>query len=278
MRIPHIIVVISVFMATSIITSQDKLKGNKILSSENREISDFSKIEVIDDLDVILVYNDDQSVTVETDSNLQSTILTTVKDGILTIRTEEVIGRNKGLNVYIKVNKNITEINTYNNATVSSNNSIIIDNLIINAFDSSEINLKLNSKDITIIGKSSSKLNFEILSTNTTLKAEGYSQIKGSINTKTIALHMLDKAGITLIGIANDLELESYGSTSFKGKDFTTKNATIKANNDSTIFINSTETINLYSNNDTEINIYSNPEITIHEFYDKAIIRKKELN
>ena len=126
--------------------------------------------------------------------------------------------------------------------------------------------------------KSSSKLNFEILSTNTTLNVEGYSKIIGSVNTKTIALKMLDKASIILIGIADDLELESYGSTSFKGKDFSAKNAAIKANNDSTIFINSTETINLYSNNDTEINIYSNPEIIIHEFYDKAIIRKKELN
>lgn len=278
MRIPHIIVVIIIFLATSTITSQDKLKGNKILTTENRGISDFTKIEVIDDLNVTLVYNDEQSVTVETDSNLQSAILTIVNNGILTIRTDEVIGRNKGLNVYLKVNKNITKINTYNNATVSSNNSIIIDNLSINAYDSSEINLKLNSKDIAIIGKGSSKLNFEILSTNTTLNVEGYSKIIGSVNTKNIALNMLDKASITLIGIADDLELESHGSTSFKGKDFTTKNATIKANNDSTIYINSTEKINLYSNNETEINIYANPEIIVHEFYDKAIIRKKELN
>lgn len=278
MRIPHIIVVIIIFLATSTITSQDKLKGNKILTTENRGISDFTKIEVIDDLNVTLVYNDEQSVTVETDSNLQSAILTIVNNGILTIRTDEVIGRNKGLNVYLKVNKNITKINTYNNATVSSNNSIIIDNLSINAYDSSEINLKLNSKDIAIIGKGSSKLNFEILSTNTTLNVEGYSKIIGSVNTKNIALNMLDKASITLIGIADDLELESHGSTSFKGKDFTTKNATIKANNDSTIYISSTEKINLYSNNETEINIYANPEIIVHEFYDKAIIRKKELN
>jgi len=278
MRIPQLIVVIIIFLATSIITSQDKLKGNKILTSENRAISEFTKIEVIDDLNVILVYNDDQSVTVETDSNLQSTILTTVKNGILTIRTEQVIGRNKALNVYIKVNKNITEINTYNNATVSSNNTIIIDNLTINAFDSSEINLKLFSKDIAIIGKSVTKLSFEILSTSTTINLEGYSQIKGSINTKTIVLNLIDKATITFNGLANDLELEAYGSTAYNGKDFTTKNATIKANNDSTIYINSTEKLNLYTNNHTEIHIYSNPEIIIYEFYDKAIIRKKEFN
>jgi hypothetical protein len=278
MRIPQLIVVIIIFLTTTTIISQGKLKGNKIITSENRAISDFTKIEVIDDLNVILVYNDDQSVTVEADSNLQSTILTSVKNGILTIRTEEVIGRSKLLNVHLKINKNITEINTYNHATVNSNNSLIIDNLTINAYDSSEINLKLNTKDITIIGKSSSKLNFEILSTNTTIKLEGYSQIKGSINTKTIAFNLLDKSAITLNGIANDLALESYGSTSFKGKDFTTKTATIKANNDATIFINSTEKINLYSNNNTEINIYANPEIIVHEFYDKAMLRKKEFN
>jgi len=278
MRIPHVIVVIIIFLSTSTITSQDKLKGNKILSSENRGISDFTKIEVIDDLNVTLVYNDEQSVTVETDSNLQSAILTIVNNGILTIRTDKVIGRNKGLNVYLKVNKSITEINTYNNATISSNNSIIIDNLSINAYDSSEINLKLNSKDITIIGKSSSKLNFEILSNNINLNVEEYSKIIGSVNTKTIALNMLGKASISLIGIADDLALESYGNSTFKGKDFTTKNAIIKANNDSTIYINSTEKMNLYSNNETEVNIYSDPEIIVHEFYDKAIIRKKELN
>lgn len=278
MRIPHLIVVIIIFLSMPHVISQEKLKGNRILTSENRAISDFTKIEVIDDLNVTLIYSDDQSVTVETDSNLQSTILTTVKDGVLSIRTEEVIGRNKALNIHLKVNKNITEINTYNHATVHSNNALIIDDLSINAFDSSELNLKLNCQDITIIGKSVTKLNFEILSTNTTIDLEGYSQIKGSINTKTIILNLKDKAGITFNGLANNLELESYGSTTYNGKKFTAINAIVKANNDSTIYINATEKLNLYSNNETEIHIYSNPEITIHEFYDKAIIRKKELN
>ena len=191
MRITQLIIVIIIFSTTTITSAQEKLKGNKILTSENRAISDFTKIEVIDDLNVILTYSEDQSVTVETDSNLQSTILTTVKNDILSIRTEQVIGRNKGLNIYINVNKNITEINTYNSATITSNNALIIDNLSINAFDSSQINLKLNSQDITIIGKSATKLNCEILSTNTTIKLVGYSQLKGAINTKIIFLKLI---------------------------------------------------------------------------------------
>ena len=144
MRFSYKIAFIIIFSATTSIISQEKLKGNKVVISEDRNISDFTKIEVIDNINIFLVYNDNQSVIVEADSNLQPVILTQVKDGTLTIRTEQVIGRSKGLNVHIKVNKNITEINAYNNASIQSNNLLIIDDLTINAFDTSDFSLKLN--------------------------------------------------------------------------------------------------------------------------------------
>ena len=76
MRISHKIAVIFIFLITSIISAQEKLKGNKIVVMEDRAISDFTKIEVIDNVNVNLTYNENQSVAVETDSNLQSAILT----------------------------------------------------------------------------------------------------------------------------------------------------------------------------------------------------------
>lgn len=278
MRFSYKIALIFIFLAITPTISQEKLKGNKVITSEDRNISDFSKIEIIDDIDVALVYNENQSVTVEADSNLQPIILTSVKDGVLTIRNDQVIGRNKGLTVHIKVNKNLTEISTYNQAIVGSNNTIIIDSLLINAYDDSTFNLKLNSKSITLNGKGSSKLNFEILSTNVTVQTEGTCEIKATINTQNIDLKILDRSVATLLGNATDLQLESFSTTSFKGKGFSIKNATIKANNDSVIFVNASETLHIYANNTTEVNVYANPTITIHEFYDKALIRKKELN
>jgi hypothetical protein len=277
MRFSYKIAIIFIFSATTSIISQEKLKGNKVVTIEDRNISDFTKIEVIDDINIFLVYNDNQSVTVEADSNLQPVILTEVKGGILTIRTSEVIGRSKELNVHIKVNKNITSINAYNNTSINSNNSLIIDNLTINAFDTSDFSLKLNSKNLTINGKTSSKFNFEILSTDVTIKTESSSELKATINTQNIALEISDKSVITLIGNSNDLSLESYSSASFKGKGFITKNATIQANNDTNISINASETLNVSLNNTSELNVYSNPAIIINEFNDKALLRKKEL-
>ena len=169
----HKITIIFILSVTTAIFSQEKLKGNGVVTSDNRSISEFSKIEVIDNVEVFLIYNNDQSVTIETDSNIQDAILTIVKDGILTIKTNKIIGRNKALKAHIKVNKNITEISAYNGVNIISENSIIIDSLTINAFDSSVIKLKLNSKDITINAKSDSNLDLEILSTLTTINTEG---------------------------------------------------------------------------------------------------------
>ncbi len=158
MRISYKIAGIFIFLSASIVSAQEKLKGNKIVITEDRAISDFTKIEIIDNVNVNLSYNEEQSVAVETDSNLQSAILTELLNGTLTIRTSYVIGRKKALNIHIKVNKNLQEINTYNYAKVYSKNSLKIDSLILNSFDNSLFNLKLNSKSIEINGRKSSKL------------------------------------------------------------------------------------------------------------------------
>ena len=61
------------------ISSQEKLKGNGVVTIENRRISDFTKIEVIDNIKVLLVYNNNQSVSIETDSNFEALFLQKLK-------------------------------------------------------------------------------------------------------------------------------------------------------------------------------------------------------
>jgi len=278
MRISYKIAVIFIFLSTSIVSAQEKLKGNKIVITDDRGISDFTKIEIIDNVNVNLTYNEEQSVAVETDSNLQSAILTELVDGTLTIRTSEVIGRKKALNIHLKVNKKLQEINTYNNAKVYSKNSLKIDSLVLNSFDNSLFNLKLNSKNIEINGRKSSKLKFEILTDIIAIRIEESCNLKGTIDTKEIQFISLDKATAELEGSADDIEMEASGNTSFKGEDFQITNAIIKANNSVKLYVNISDILELYSNNSSELHLFSNPKITLHEFYDKALIRKRELH
>lgn len=276
MRISHKKAVLFIFLITSIITAQEKLKGNKIVTTENRNISEFTSVEIIDDITVFLVYNEKQSVEIEADSNLQNAIITEINDGVLSIRTSDVIGRNKALNVHLKVNKKLQEISAYNKVNILSKNSLTIDYLSINSFDNATFDLKLNSKGVQINGKKDSNLNFQILTDDVVVRIEESCDLEATIDTKEIDITSLDKSTFTVTGSSDYLEMEASGDTSFKGKDFKVISAIVKANNSANLYINVSETLELYLNNSSEVNLYSDPEINLNEFYDKSLLQKRE--
>jgi hypothetical protein len=273
----HKITVFIILLSTLLSSAQEKLKGNKIVTTEDRNISEFFALEVIDNLNVFLVYNENQSIEVEADSNLQNSILTEVNNGILTIRTSTIIGRNKALNIHLKVNKNLKEINAYNNAKISSKNTLAINDLTINSYDDAIFNLKLNLKNIEIHGTEKSKLNLEILTDVVNARIENSCSLTATIDAKETTMAGLDNATATLKGSSDSFEIEFSGDTSFKGKDFITANAAVKSNNNANLYVHVTKELNLYVNNSSEVHLYANPAITLHEFYDKALIRKREL-
>lgn len=277
MKNSHKITALIILLTTIISSGQEKLKGNKDVTTVDRNISDFTIIEVIDNLTVYLVYDEFQSVTVEADSNLQNSILTEINNGTLTIRTSDIIGRHKSLDIHLKINKKISEINAYNKAEIISKKSLGIDDLTINSFDDASLKLKLKLKNIQINGKEKSKLKLEILSDQTSIKIENSCNLMAEIDTKDIAIIGLDKAITSLKGTTDSLDIEFSGDSYYKGKDFKAANASVKANNKSNLYVYVTDDLNLYAKNSSEVYLYGNPKITLHEFYDKALIRKREL-
>lgn len=277
MKNSHKITTLIILLTTIISTAQEKLKGNKDVTTEDRNISDFTSIEIIDNLNVFLVSNENQSVTVEADSNLQSSILTEINNGKLIIKTSDIIGRSKSLNIHLNINKKINEINTYNKAKIISKNLLKIDDLTINSFNDASLKLNLKLKNIQINGKEKSKLNLEILSDEISMKIENSCNLTAEINTKKIDIIGLDKAITSLKGTTDSLNIEFSGDSQYKGKDFKAATASVKSNNKSNLYVYVTNVLDLYTKNSSEVNLYGNPEITLHEFYDKALIRKKEL-
>ena len=276
MKISHKITLLFTLFIIGAINSQEKLKGNKEVTTEDRTISDFNKLEVIDNLDVFLTYNEIQSVSVETDSNLQQAVITEVNDGTLVIKLSDKIVRKKELMVHIKVNRKLKEINSYKSAKIMSKNSLAIDSLTINSFDNSDIDLKLNSKIVQINSKKSSDLKLGILSNSININAVENSDLKGTLDTKDALFTLLDKASINIYGSATNIEIETLGSTVFKGKEFMSDNVLLNASNTSNTYINAKETIDLRAKNSAEVYLYSNPKITISEFFDKASLYKRD--
>ena len=269
-------ILISFLLIFSAINAQEKLIGNKDVTTENRNLSAFTKIEVIDDVTVLLVYSDEQSVSVEADSNVIYAVTTEINNGALIIKTSAKIVRAKELTVHVKINKDITEIYAYNDASVKSNNSLRIDALTINAFDDSDFKLKLSSKIVQINAKKTSNLDVEILCDDALIVAEEYSNLKGIIDTKNMIIHTLDKATVNLSGSTASLELETLHNSAFKGKDFKAASAKVQTSNNSSANVNATEAIDLSIKNSGEVYLYSNPKITLTDFFDKAGLFKRQ--
>jgi len=268
-------ILISFLIIFSTINAQEKIIGNKDVTLENRALSEFNKIEVIDDMTVLLVYNDNQSVIVETDSNVQNAIITEINNGSLIIKTTSRIVRTKELIVHINVNKDLNEIYAYNNAKVKSNNLLRIDTLTINAYDDSDFSLKLNSKIVRVNSKKSSDLDLEILCDKAFITSEELSNLKGIIDTKNAVIHTLDKASVNFSGTTTNLKIETTHNSAFKGKDFKAVNAVVNTSNNSLVYVNATESIDILLKNSGELYLYSNPKITLTEFFDKATLYKK---
>jgi len=276
MKISHKITLLFTLFIIGTINSQEKLKGNKEVTTEDRTISDFNKLAVIDNVAVFLTYNEKQSVNVETDSNLQEAVITEVNNGTLVIKLNDKIVRKKELMVHIKVNRKLKEINSYKSAKIMSKNSLAIDSLTINSFDNSDIDLKLNSKILQINSKKSSDLKLEILSNYININAIENSGIKGTFDTKDALFTLLDRASINIDGSATHVEIETLGNTSYKGKDFKSDEALVNATNSSNTYINAKKTIDIRAKNSAEVYLYSNPKITITEFFDKASLQKRD--
>ena len=278
MKTSHKIALIIVLLSTFISSAQEKLKGNREVTIENRELSDFDKIEVIDNLTVELVYSEDLEVNVKTDSNLQNAVITDISNGTLTIKTTSKIVRKKELTVLLKVNSSLKEIYAYNNAKVQSDNTLKIDSLTINAFDNSDFDLKLNSSLVNIQAKKTSDLKLDILSNSVIIRCEENANLKGNYNIKSAIIELMDKASITASGNSDSLNLETVGNSAFKGREFEVKTAEVKCSNNSDAYINCLESIELCLSNNSEAYIYSNPKITLNEFFDKASLHKRDLD
>ncbi|HKJ06606.1 MAG TPA: DUF2807 domain-containing protein [Flavobacteriaceae bacterium] len=271
-RIPIYILFLLPFLSFA----QEKLKGNKQVTVESRAINNFNKIEVIDNLEVLLTSNNQQSVSVEADSNLQEAIITTVEDGVLTIKTAGRIVKNKALKIHLNVDNNLLQINTYNNAKVLSETIVNIDSLYIEAFDNSDIDLKLNAKSVIIRAKKNTNLSFNILTEFFNVYSEENAKIRGNINTKDASIELLDRSNMDIDGVTNSLTLEANGTSIFKGKSFVSNTSKVTLSNKASTYINTSKNIEILARNNAEVYIYNAPKITLTEFFDKAAIYKRE--
>jgi|LakMenE01Jun11ns_1017448.scaffolds.fasta_scaffold9556558_1 hypothetical protein len=174
-NILYTFIIISLFSCQEFLNQK---KGNGQVTTTKREVTEnFTKIETSEAIAVEIEQAENNSIEVETDSNLQNHVKTTISNGVLKISLDKNMIICEELIVRVKI-KELKEIETTSASSIKSVNTIKGNSLNINATSASEIDLEAEYETITIDASSTGDVTIK----GKTLKLETNASSASSID------------------------------------------------------------------------------------------------
>jgi len=125
-----------------------RVKGSGKVIEQNRNLSNFYKIDVEDGIDVHILQGERESVTVKADDNLADYIQTKVEDGTLFISSQaRNIWRNKSFDVYVTI-KNLEAISATDGSDVYGLAPFQLDDFVIKCSSGSDLEMEINANTL----------------------------------------------------------------------------------------------------------------------------------
>ena len=150
----------------------DKIKGNGNMTTETRTTSDYDAISCAGSFDYILVSGTEGQLTLEGESNLLQYIVTEVKNGKLTIKTEKGKSLNPSRNKTIKITipfKDISKVSLAGSGDLWTENTIKSNDLEVSLSGSGDIVLDVQTKSVS--GKVTGSGDLTLKGSTTNLRA-----------------------------------------------------------------------------------------------------------
>ncbi len=261
----------------SVSMNAQKIKGSKNLTTEKRDLSNFTSIEIQDDFNVYLTNGSFQELKVETDDNIQEYVEIKVKDNKLSVYLTKEIRSKKRLNIYLTASDGLNTINTFDKSNLITESKLHFDSLVVNSYDRSKVEMDLESDYLQINGFDNSNLKMTISSDSIIdVRLENSSKLKANVNTEELTYTGKNSSEMIVEGTTTSISINTIDDSTFEGHGFISDEATITADGTSDIYINAKETLTISAKDRSEIYIFENPTISLEEFSDKAILRKKE--
>ena len=271
-----LLILVVMLMTSSILTAQEKIKGDRNVTIRQTYIDDFDTIVVDGDFSIEIVYNSKPSVNIETDDNLHDVIQFDVVDGVLSFKETVRITSKKRLNITVNYGDALQHIETRGDGEIRSLTSMELGDATLTTAGNSRAYLNIKSKNFVYksAGKSKTRLNLSADSTN--IELSDNSKLDALINSKVAHFDMYQRADAVIEGSATSSLIRLDNSTNFNGPKFdvATVEAILEDNSDLTM--EATESISISASGNSEIYLFGNPAITITKFEDTAKLQKKK--
>lgn len=266
-----------ILFSYTIVIAQEKLKGNKVVTTQNRQVESFDKIVVKDDFKIFVTNGSKSEITVITDENLQEAITTRVSDGILEIYYAQKIGSSKELLIQVILPENgMSTIESRDKSKIIAESELKLDSLHIIALDRSEQKFSVNTQAMIIDLNTDSSVELNINATKkTVVNAEQNANAKIQLKTDLLQPNLFNNVNFKITGTCRKMELIVQDEAKYFGKDMICDDVFLNASDKSFNEVNASKKIYLDVENDAKIYLYNQPKITLNSFKDKASIFKK---
>jgi hypothetical protein len=275
---------IPVFLLILLISSvafgqkKEKIKGSRIVTTEQKEIGDFENIEVEDNIDLFLQQGDKSELEIEADDNTHDAIMISLSNGTLRLSTSQDVTSTKKFSVKVTYTDNFKMVIAKDEANVTALTDIKLDNFTFKTSGGAKIYSNVRAKMFTLMANDKSKAQLNVTAESTIIELSKNSQLTALISSPKIKLDMYQKAIATIEGDVNDLRIRLDNNTNLTGKNLTAKNADIIAEGNANVSIAVTGIVGIDISGKSEIDLHGEQtKIEIRKFTDNAAIRKKPL-
>lgn len=271
------ILLITLFFCTIISAqSKPKIKGDKVVTIEERELVSFTSLEVNDKVEIVLKQGSENKLIVEADSNLHDVIDADVKGNKLVISLNKRVARSKRFNLTLYV-EDLDKIVLNQSSEIKAEEKLEFFNLDVVMNDKSDIELKnLHVQMFQLEGNGRSKGEFIIKTDSLSMNAKKSSKVKMDVVSQNgVNINYAEGSIIEITGKTPSLLLKGIDNGTFKGANFNADIIYLEAVDRTDTYVNAKERLELVAKNKAEVYIFGRQEIILNAFEDDATLFKR---
>ncbi|WP_140485150.1 GIN domain-containing protein [Flavobacterium sp. GSA192] len=265
------------FLSSTIILAQkkEKISGSKTIVTKQKNIKNFSAIEVQDNLVVSLERGEYPEIKLEADDNLIDIIDIDVTDSVLHLSTSKNVVKSKSLKVKITYTEQLNSITSKNEAVVNAIQEILTENLNIKTFDDSKIFMNAKTTHFLLQADGSSKIELNLSSEKIKFELTKNAELKSLVKTTDLAIDMYQKTKAKIEGEADSSIIRLENNSELEASKLDIKSIELITEGQSKAAVNPKKDIIINASEKSEIDLYGEAKIEMNQFIDKAKISKK---
>lgn len=262
--------------AVSFAQKKEKVKGSKIVKSEQKQIESFESLEIEDNLEVFLVKGNECGLEIEADDNLIEFVEYKLAGNNLRISTTRDISSYKKLSVRVTYTDKFNMVIAKDETNVTALSDVVLDNVTFKTYDYSKLFLNANTKNFTLMANDKSKVELNLKSVKTAIDLSKSAYVKALISSSEMKFDLYQKSSAEVEGDVIELKLRLDNNTDFVGSKLTAKNALLETGGYSKSSINISNIATIDASGNSEIQLYGEPiKIEMKRFSDSAELRKR---